>query len=72
MMVVERKFIEDAMVKNEMIFAYADRDSARDAARDNESRMSGLEPLNPDGDYRVPRPLPGVSMVQAAETSPPE
>ena len=60
------------LVKNKMIFAYVDRDSARDAARDNEKRMSGLEPLDPDGDYRVPRPLPGVTMVETAETSPPE
>jgi hypothetical protein len=61
-----------ALVKSKMIFAFPDRDSAVDAARENESRMSGLEPLNPDGDYRVPRPLPGISMIEAAETSPPE
>ena len=63
---------DTALVKSEMIFAYAEPESTRDAARDNEKRMSGLEPLNPDGDYRVPRPLPGISMIEQAETSPPE
>jgi hypothetical protein len=63
---------DTALVRSKMIFAYADADSTRDVARENESRTSGLEPLNPDGDYRVPRPLPGISMIAPAETSPPE
>jgi hypothetical protein len=63
---------DTALVKSRMIFAFSEPASTKAAARENEARHSGLEPLNPDGDYRVAKPLRGVSMVEPAETGPPE
>lgn len=44
-------------LKNGLIFAYPSIGEAADAARDNRKVRSGLEPLDPKGDPRRPRPL---------------
>lgn len=45
------------MVRNGLIFAFASTAEAADAAKDARKVRSGLEPLDPKGDPRRPRPL---------------
>lgn len=42
-------------VKNKLVFAHARQDSAAAEARENETRVSGLQPIDPNGDARVGR-----------------
>lgn len=44
-------------LRNGLILAYADTAMAAAAAKDNRKVRSGLEPLDPKGDPRRPRPL---------------
>ncbi len=53
------------IVRNRMIFAYEAPADTKAAAKEASHLMSGLEPLRPDGDYRSPRPLAGISQVKA-------
>lgn len=55
------------MVRNRMIFAYARRDDVVGEARENKDRQSGLEPLNPENDPRMPRPI--NAMITPIETA---
>lgn len=56
---------DSPMVANGCIFA-VERDAAGQAKREGE-RTSGLEPINPDGDIRMPRRGRNVSAVTAGE-----
>lgn len=51
------------MVKNKLIFAYASLVDVRDEAREYAHVLSGLEPLVPDNDPRVPKPLDATAMT---------
>lgn len=56
------------LVRNKIVFAASESDDVEAEARDNESRVTGFEPVNPDGDWRVPKPLnPGVEPVKTAD-----
>lgn len=46
-------------VRNGLIFAYPTTAMAAEGAKENRKILSGLEPLNPNGDPRRPRPLNG-------------
>lgn len=48
---------ESDLVRNGLIFAYASTAETADAAKDARKVRSGLEPLDPKGDPRRPRPL---------------
>lgn len=54
------------IVKSRMIFAYEAIEDTRSAAKEAKDLHSGLEPLRPDGDYRSPRPLAGISQIKPA------
>lgn len=58
-----------AIVRSRMIFAYESIEDTRAAAKEGKDLQSGLEPIKPDGDYRSPRPLAGVSQIKS-ETAP--
>lgn len=53
-------------LKNRLLFAMPSIGEASDAARESKKVKSGLEPLNPAGDPRRPRPL--SDRVRAPET----
>lgn len=56
------------MVKNGLIFAYGNTEDAADHAKGGGKILSGLEPINPGDDPRIPRSLnPNVSGVQPAD-----
>jgi hypothetical protein len=44
-----------AVVKESLIFAYEKVESVRDKAKDGAKLMSGLQPLVPDTDSRIPK-----------------
>lgn len=57
------------LVINRMIFAHADLASARSIAGEHAETQSGLEPVNPKGDRRVPRPTRNdVSPISTEES----
>lgn len=56
---------DSAYVVNGCIFA-VERDAVGQAKREGE-RLSGLEPINPDGDKRMPRARGGVGAITAGE-----
>jgi len=59
---------QNPIVVNKMIFAHAKADATRSEARENRTRLSGLEPLVPDNDPRIPRPITtGVTAVETAD-----
>ena len=47
------------MVKNGMVFAHEKIDAVKGKARDAKNVLSGLDPINPKGDRRMPRKLKG-------------
>jgi hypothetical protein len=61
--------LRSSYIEAGMIFAHSSRtDFAVGQARDQAELKSGLEPLNPDGDPRAPRPLnKDVSALKTAE-----
>jgi hypothetical protein len=46
---------DSALVRNKLIFAHAKTDTARGAAAEMAETRSGLEPLMPDTDPRIPK-----------------
>jgi len=62
----ERQNAEADYVKSGMIFAFSELESIRDKARDGERLKSGLQPLDPDGDLRVPGSIGPISAVETA------
>lgn len=46
---------QDPLVMNKLIFAHQSDDVVRGAAKDMASLQSGLEPVNPKGDERIPK-----------------
>ena len=54
------------MVKNNLIAAHVSEDSARSESRKMKDLRSGLEPLVPDTDPRIPRRADGRSAVTTA------
>lgn len=56
------------LVRNKVVLAAPAGSEISAQARDNEARVTGFEPVNPDGDWRVPKPLnPGVDPIKTAE-----
>ena len=55
------------IVKNHLVFAYERAESARDAAKDHAKQRSGLEPIEPDTDPRLPKGGRNLSGPQTAE-----
>jgi hypothetical protein len=56
------------LVKNNLIFACDLTEDAVDKAEEMAETHSGLEPLNPEGDYRKPRaPNKNVGQIEQAE-----
>ena len=76
-----KKWMEDnrstQLVVNKVIMVHANSDLAKDAAKDNRDRKSGLEPIIPGtddkgkpNDARIPRPLmTAIGGVSSIETS---
>lgn len=72
---VPGKFWEEWFLQNKdadyvtsgLIFAFPEIESVMDMARDGERIMSGLQPLDPDGDSRVPGAVGPISKIQAEE-----
>lgn len=54
-------------VMSGMIFAFPDIESVMAKARDGERIKSGLQPLDPDGDSRVPGSVGPISMIRTEE-----
>ena len=55
-------------VTNKMIFAHASRDHVKGDAKDNKGTRSGFEPLNPENDPRMPKPInAGVTPIEPAD-----
>lgn len=44
-------------IRNGVISVYVDDASLRDGAKDHKDVLSGLEPINPTQDHRVPKPI---------------
>lgn len=56
------------LVTEGMIFAHGSRSGIQGWARENDARLSGLEPINPDGDIRMPKSLAAaVGKVETAD-----
>lgn len=55
------------IVKNSLVFAYDKGDSVRDAAKEHAKARSGLEPIEPDTDPRLPKGNRNLSGPQTAE-----
>lgn len=53
-----------AYVRNGLVFAYEKAEATEGRARENASRLSGLEPLNKDGDPRVPKSPFGLKITE--------
>jgi hypothetical protein len=59
---------QHSAVTNEVIFAENDMASAVARCRENAARRSGLQPMDPDKDPRVPKPLnPNLTQVETEE-----
>lgn len=59
---------QNPLVLNKMIFAHASHGHAIGEARDLKDSRSGFEPLVPDTDPRMPRPIgAGVTGIQTAD-----
>lgn len=55
---------KNPLVTGGMIYALG-KDKIRGWAKENEKRTSGLEPINPEGDYRMPKSLqPAVGKIE--------
>ena len=63
----------DPMVVNKLIFACEKIDTTRGKTKEWASLRTGFEPIDPNGDPRSPRKIPGsgVSTVAPAEGPPP-
>jgi hypothetical protein len=61
---------DSAMVKNRLVFAYEKTDSVKDAAKDCKGVDSGLGPLIPDADRRMPKKLVGPQTRSLPEAEP--
>jgi hypothetical protein len=48
---------DQPFIRNKLVFAARNMAEAEAIARENEKRVTNLEPLNPDGDPRMPRGL---------------
>lgn len=55
---IEEKYAESAWLKNEVVFAMSEKESAVDKAEDRQGERAGFEPIDPNK-------LPGA--IQAAE-----
>lgn len=55
-----------AIVRSRMIFAYEALGNVQAAAKEAKHLESGLEAIRPEGDYRSPRPLAGISQIKPA------
>jgi len=53
------------MVKNGLIGAHFTEEGARKEAKERQKTLSGLEPLVPDKDPRIPRRVDGKSAIQS-------
>lgn len=62
---------DSAIVKNSLIFANPDVDDVRAEAQDHKAAFSGLERMNPKGDYRNPK-RNGMDVETAKESAQPK
>lgn len=60
---------DNPIVVNQMIFAQGKRGNAIAEAREKKDLKSGLEPMDPDGDYRMPKPIVGDAVISAVATA---
>lgn len=61
----EHQHARDPYVVNNMIFAAEDFDTVRGKAMEFSGLMSGLEPIAPGNDARIPKPLnPNVTQIE--------
>lgn len=58
-----RQYEGSPLLENEVIFAQPDRKSLVDQARDEKDRWTGLAPVVPDTDPRIPRGRRGQALV---------
>lgn len=59
---------DNPLVVNHMIMAHGKRSTVVGEAREQRAILSGFEPMNPDGDPRMPKPLLGqVGDVETAD-----
>lgn len=57
---------DQAFVLNKLVFAMPNVSDAEACAKENRDRVTNLEPLDPDGDPRAPRPAVGMSGIETA------
>jgi hypothetical protein len=57
------------MVKNGLIFAAEKRDFGEDEAHDRRDTLSGLEPMQKEGDPRRPMPKPNLTGIEDARAA---
>ena len=55
------------IVKNKLIWASEKPDNMRGFARENAARLSGMEPVTPGNDYRVPKSPRFLSKIEKAD-----
>lgn len=60
------------LVRNELVIAHAKQQEVSAVARANDTRKTGLEPMDPQGDHRAPRRRQTVKAgaISALETAP--
>lgn len=63
-----RQHKDTEFVQNGLVFAHAGVEGAEGIALDDRAVASGLDPINPDGDDRLPRPIDtSISVIARAE-----
>ena len=58
---------ESDLVRNGLVYAHEKQEMVRGHAKEHAAQKSGLEPLNPAGDPRQPRPSRNVGSVTLAD-----
>jgi hypothetical protein len=53
-------------IRNNLIFAMPNIADAEACARENEKRVTNMEPFDPEGDPRAPRPVAGMTPIVTA------